>query len=117
MKNAGKDAGEYMHQVGKGKGFDAREEEVVDMIASGIMDPVKVTRSAVENASSVAAMLLTTEAVIFDEPKSDDGRWCQRTRRHGRRNARNGDDVEFSPFHGGKEKLRDQRAILIPSKN
>jgi len=69
MLNAGKDPAEFRRDVGKGKGYDAREEKVVDMIASGIVDPVKVSRLALENAASSAMMLLTTEAVVVDEPE------------------------------------------------
>ncbi len=51
------------------KGFDALNEQIVDMIEAGIIDPVKVTRSGVENAASAAAVLLTTEAAIADLPE------------------------------------------------
>ena len=47
-------------------GFDAYKEEYVDMGKSGILDPVKVTRSALQNACSVASTLLTTESVVAD---------------------------------------------------
>ena len=47
-----------------GTGFDAYKEEYVDMIDAGILDPVKVTRSALQNATSVASTLLTTESVV-----------------------------------------------------
>ena len=47
-------------------GFDAYKEEYVDMVKSGILDPVKVTRSALQNACSVASTLLTTESVVAD---------------------------------------------------
>ncbi|MBQ7860401.1 MAG: chaperonin GroEL, partial [Faecalibacterium sp.] len=51
-------------------GFDAQKEEYVeDMIAAGIVDPTKVTRSALENASSVAEMVLTTESLVADLPE------------------------------------------------
>ena len=50
-------------------GFDAQKEEYVDMIAAGIVDPTKVTRSALENAASVASMVLTTESLVADEPE------------------------------------------------
>ncbi len=56
----------------KGIGYDAKEDKMVDMIASGIIDPLKVTRSALQNASSVAAMVLTTEAVVTDLPEKKD---------------------------------------------
>lgn len=70
--NAGKEPAAYLNEVGNGKGYDAREDKIVDMVQSGIIDPVKVTRMALENASSVATMLLTTEAVVVDIPKSKD---------------------------------------------
>ena len=47
-----------------GTGFDALHEEYVDMVKKGILDPAKVTRSALQNATSVAGTLLTTEAVV-----------------------------------------------------
>ena len=53
-------------------GFDVAKGEYTDMIHSGIIDPVKVTRSALQNAASAASMLLTTEATIADLPKKDD---------------------------------------------
>lgn len=54
-----------------GVGFNAKTEEYVDMIADGIVDPVKVTRSAIQNASSASAMLLTTEASIVEIPSDN----------------------------------------------
>jgi chaperonin GroEL len=53
-------------------GYNARTNEYGDMIEMGIIDPTKVTRTAIENAASIAAMLLMTECVIVDEPKDDD---------------------------------------------
>ena len=50
-------------------GFNAQTEEYGDMIAAGIVDPTKVTRSALENAASVASMVLTTESLVADEPE------------------------------------------------
>jgi len=59
---------------GKNFGYNALEDRYEDdMIKSGIIDPLKVTRTAIENAVSVASMLLTTEVVITDEPKDDNG--------------------------------------------
>jgi len=55
----------------KGIGFDALNEKYVNMIEVGIVDPAKVTRSALQNAASVAAMLLTTEAVVADIPEKE----------------------------------------------
>jgi chaperonin GroEL len=53
-------------------GYDVLEEDYVDMIKAGIIDPAKVTRGALENAASIAAMILTTEALITDLPEKDD---------------------------------------------
>jgi chaperonin GroEL len=55
----------------KGVGFDADKMEWVDMEKSGIIDPAKVTRSALQNAASVAAMMLTTESLVTDKPKKE----------------------------------------------
>ena len=52
----------------KGVGYNALTEEYVDMVKAGIVDPAKVTRSALQNAASVAAMVLTTESVVADKP-------------------------------------------------
>lgn len=52
-----------------GYGFDAYTETYGDMISAGIVDPAKVTRSALQNAASVAAMVLTTESLVADKPE------------------------------------------------
>ena len=71
--NAGLDGSVILEKVrssGKnGYGFDAYKEEYCDMIASGIVDPAKVTRSALENAASVSGMVLTTESLVADKPE------------------------------------------------
>ena len=71
--NAGLDGSVILEKVrtsGKnGYGFDAYKEEYCDMIASGIVDPAKVTRSALENAASVSGMVLTTESLVADKPQ------------------------------------------------
>lgn len=59
---------EKVRTLGKGQGLDASTGEYIDMIANGIIDPLKVTRSALENAASVAKMVLTTEALVADKP-------------------------------------------------
>lgn len=56
----------------KGIGFDALNERYIDMIEAGIVDPTKVTRSALQNAASVSSMLLTTEVAVADEPKKEE---------------------------------------------
>ena len=72
MSNAGKEAASYIRDMTGGMGYDARKDVIVDMIKVGIIDPVKVTRTALENASSVAMLLLTTEAVVSEVPKKED---------------------------------------------
>ena len=71
--NAGLDGSVILEKVrssGKtGYGFDAYKEEYCDMVAAGIVDPAKVTRSALENAASVASMVLTTESLVADKPE------------------------------------------------
>jgi chaperonin GroEL len=60
---------EKVRGLPKGQGFDANKGEYTDMIKAGIVDPTKVTRSALQNAASIAAMLLTTEALVSDIPE------------------------------------------------
>ena len=71
--NAGLDGSVILEKVrnsGKlGYGFDAYKEEYCDMVAAGIIDPAKVTRSALENAASVSGMVLTTESLVADKPE------------------------------------------------
>lgn len=55
----------------KGYGFNALTEEYVDMIEAGIVDPTKVTRSALQNAASIASMVLTTESIVADKPAEE----------------------------------------------
>ena len=75
-ENAGLDGAVVVDKIknsDKGIGFDAYNEQYVDMLKVGIVDPTKVTRSALQNAASVAATVLTTEAVVADipDPKAD----------------------------------------------
>jgi chaperonin GroEL len=53
-------------------GFDVLREQYVDLVEAGIIDPAKVTRSALENAASVSGMILTTEALVTDAPEKAD---------------------------------------------
>lgn len=72
VSNAGLEPGVILARVLDGEGdfgFNAREEVYENLYASGIIDPTKVTRSALENAASIAGLLLTTECVITDEPE------------------------------------------------
>ncbi|MDH4358804.1 MAG: chaperonin GroEL [Candidatus Berkelbacteria bacterium] len=71
-QNAGKDGSVIIEEVRRkerGVGYDAASDEYVDMVKAGIIDPLKVTRSALQNAASVAAMVLTTEAAVADIPE------------------------------------------------
>ena len=73
--NAGIDGAVIVEKIKnseKGIGFDALNERYIDMIEAGIVDPTKVTRSALQNAASVSSMLLTTEVAVADEPKKEE---------------------------------------------
>jgi chaperonin GroEL len=77
VQNAGKDGGVAIQMVRRAQdeqqnrnvGYDVLSDQYVDMVGAGIIDPAKVTRSAVENAGSIAGMILTTEALITDKPE------------------------------------------------
>lgn len=72
--NAGKEGSvivEKLKEQKAGIGYNAATDEWVDMIEAGIVDPTKVTRSALQNAASVSALLLTTEAVVADKPEEN----------------------------------------------
>lgn len=74
VQNAGHDgavvAGKLMEQKDKNRGFDAQSGKYVDMIKAGIIDPTKVVRTALQDAASVAGLLITTEAMIADKPET-----------------------------------------------
>jgi chaperonin GroEL len=63
---------ETVKNAEKGIGYNALTDEYVNMLADGIVDPAKVTRSALMNAASVASMVLTTESLVADKPKEAD---------------------------------------------
>ncbi|CAM3097806.1 chaperonin GroEL [Leuconostoc rapi] len=74
VENAGLEGSVIVNKLKEqteGFGYNAATDEWVDMIAAGIVDPTKVTRSALQNAASVSALLLTTEAVVAEVPKDD----------------------------------------------
>jgi chaperonin GroEL len=74
VENAGGEASVVVNAVKEGKedyGYDAASGAYVNMFKAGIIDPTKVTRLALENAASIAALLLTTEAVVADEPEAE----------------------------------------------
>ena len=84
--NAGLEGGvvaEKVRNLKAGNGLNAATGEYVDMIADGIIDPAKVTRSALQNAASIAALFLTTEAVVADKPEKAAGHAGRRHGRHG----------------------------------
>ncbi len=75
VANAGQEASVIIAKVLSEKGnhgFDAAKEEYVDMVKNGIIDPTKVTRSALQNAASVAGLMLTTECMVTELPKKDE---------------------------------------------
>jgi chaperonin GroEL len=74
--NAGKEGSVIVEEIRKGKpgfGYDALNDKFVNMFESGIVDPAKVTRSALQNAASIAAMVLTTEAMVTEVPEDKRG--------------------------------------------
>ena len=74
VENSGGEGSVVVYKVMEGKddyGFNARTEQYQNLIAAGVIDPVKVTRLALENAASIAALLLTTECVVADEPEKE----------------------------------------------
>ncbi len=73
--NAGKEGSVIVADVKKGEGsfgYNAREDKFEDLVAAGIIDPTKVTRSALQNAASIASLLLTTECIVTDLPEKKD---------------------------------------------
>ena len=74
-ENAGLEGSVVVQRVKQEKtnvGYDVAQDAYVDMIEAGVIDPTKVTRSALQNASSIASLLLTTEAVVADKPEKED---------------------------------------------
>ncbi len=74
VENAGGEASVVVQRVKEGKddfGYNARDDKFENMFQAGVIDPTKVTRLALENAASIAALLLTTECVIADEPEDE----------------------------------------------
>jgi chaperonin GroEL len=77
VENSGVEAsivvGKLLEQKSNTFGFDAQSEQYVDLVDSGIVDPTKVVRTALQNAASVAGLLITTEAMVADRPKKEAG--------------------------------------------
>ena len=73
--NSGQDSSVVVEKVKQGNmnyGYDAAKNEFKDLVAEGIVDPTKVTRTALQNAASIASLLLTSEAIVTDLPEKDD---------------------------------------------
>ena len=108
-ENAGMEGSVVVERVKnekKGIGFNAVTETYTDMVKAGIVDPVKVTRSALENAASIGALILTTESLIAEKPEPKGAARDARRRRHGRLR----DVVSSSPG----SKLRARGWIVHP---
>ena len=105
-ENAGLDGAVVVNRVrqmkGKADGYDADKDAYCDLVEAGIIDPAKVVRTALQNAASVAALLLTTSCLVTDIPKEEEpagpggpaawrhgrhGRWHGWHGRHGRRHG------------------------------
>ncbi len=74
VTNAGDEASVVLHKVVAGSGnfgYNAANGEYGDMVEMGILDPTKVTRSALQNAASIAGLMITTEAMVAEEPKEE----------------------------------------------
>ncbi len=74
VSNAGEEASVILHRVAEGEGnfgYNAATGEYGDMMEMGILDPTKVTRSALQNAASIAGLMITTEAMVAEEPKEE----------------------------------------------
>ena len=75
-EDAGKEGSvvvDAVRRLPKGEGYDAAKDEYANLVERGIIDPVKVTRTAVENSASIAAMVLTTESLVTDIPEEAGG--------------------------------------------
>ena len=72
-----------VRELGVGNGYNAATGEYGDLVAQGVLDPVKVTKSALTNASSIAGMLLTTETLIVDKPRRGRARAAGHGHGHG----------------------------------
>jgi len=73
-ENAGKDGSLICEKVGQGKGnfgYNAASDTFEDLVSAGVIDPTKVVRTGLQNAASVATLLLTSDALITDKPKDE----------------------------------------------
>ena len=98
VANSGGEPSVVLNQVRDGKGnygWNAQTEEFGDLVKMGILDPTKVVRCALQNAASIAGLLITTEASVAEKSKKDDGPAMPARRRYGR----HGHDVDLSWSH------------------
>ena len=118
-ENAGLEGGVWVKQVESAKGpngLDANTGELTNLLKAGIIDPAKVTRAALQNAASIAAMVLTTESLVADKPEPPSPaprwRWCPRHGRHARH------DVTFrsegKPFRASSKHERPGDFVARP---
>ncbi len=104
--NAGQDGGVVVSRVREqtgNNGYDALRDEYCDLVKAGIIDPTKVTRSALQNAASVATLLLTSDALVADMPEDKKG--GGRHRRHGRHVLIDGSASTMNRTRRGPERL------------
>ncbi len=75
MQNAGKEGAVIVEKIRENKkesyGYNAATEQFEDLVESGVIDPAKVTRTALQNAASIAGLMLTTEALVSEIPEDD----------------------------------------------
>ena len=121
-ENAGNDGAVVVNRVkqmkGKNDGYDADKDTYCDLVAAGIIDPAKVVRVALQNAASVASLLLTTESLVTEIPKEEkeggDHHSRPRPRRHGGhgrngwRHGRNG----WHGWHGNDVERNSFRSLI-----
>ena len=81
-------------------GYDANAGEYVDMVKAGIIDPVKVVRTALANAASIAGLMLTTEALVTNFDKDDKDKQSRRRQRFDKTHARRNAGVDFRSSSG-----------------
>ena len=96
-----------VRELGVGNGYNAATEEYGDLVAQGVLDPVKVTRSALVNASSIAGMLLTTETLVVEKPEDEEPDAAARPRPRARplTNALRGTALTRPFSTGGPERI------------
>ena len=101
--NAGLEGSVVVSQVRaakKGQGLNVDTGEIEDLVKNGIIDPTMVTRSALQNAASIAKNILTTEVIVVDAPeKNGRRRWHARHGRHGRHDVERRGEASASPLH------------------